>query len=58
MVASDWAREGRRWLATKGFWRRSLSPELRETSSRLLLRVSMGDLEVGRWGDGLGGVGQ
>ena len=46
LVALDWAGKWWRRLATERIWRRSNSPELRETSSRLLLGVSRANPEV------------
>ena len=52
MEAWDFTGEGCRWLATKAIWRRSLSPELREVSSRLLLGVSRANPGLDERGDG------
>ena len=46
LVALDSTGEGRRRLATEGILQRSNSPELRETSSRLLLGGSRANPEV------------
>ena len=58
LVALDLTGEGRRRLATEGIWWRSLTPELRETSSALLMGVSRANPEVEERGASYEGFGQ